>query len=81
MTKNNTTFETIKEAREFFLKENYILISEEYKNTRQPLKMVCPNGHFISITYGRWNKGSRCPLCNKKSPIIQGMKKCVKCGE
>lgn len=77
---NNESFKSIKEAREFFLAENYILLATVYRNQRQPLEMICPNGHYITITLEKWKKGSRCRLCNRKSPIIQGMKKCVQCG-
>lgn len=60
-------FANIRLTHEFvkseFEKENYKLLSKEYKNSRQKLDCVCPNGHTYSITWSDWKKGVRCVYC------------------
>jgi len=46
-----------------FGKEGYVLLTNEYKNNRQKLKYICPNGHEHSITWAHWSSGKRCPYC------------------
>jgi hypothetical protein len=45
-----------------FESEGYILISE-YKNSKTPLKFICPQGHRHSIPWSSWQQGSRCAYC------------------
>lgn len=47
-----------------FEKEGYVLLTKEYKNARQKLKYICPNGHKHFITWGNWILGHKCPYCN-----------------
>jgi uncharacterized protein YkuJ len=46
-----------------FEKENYILLTTEYKNCSQKLECVCPKGHRYSISWDNWNHGARCSTC------------------
>lgn len=59
-----------------FEKHGYELLSIEYKNNRQKLKYVCPNGHIHSITWRDWISGNRCYYCSKtKKPTIEFVRK------
>ena len=54
---------TIEFIREFFKKEEYILLTKIYINSSQKLDYVCPNGHKHSINWDNWKCGKRCPTC------------------
>jgi len=45
------------------LKEDYILLSGEYKNNKTKLKTICPNKHTHITRYDNWVHGFRCHLC------------------
>jgi hypothetical protein len=47
-----------------FEKEGYKLLIKEYKNGKQKLKYICPDGHKHSITWNRWQQGQRCYKCS-----------------
>ena len=52
-------------VRDLFAKENYVLISEEYKGYKSKLSYECPKGHKGSVTFCNWLKRSvelQCPL-------------------
>jgi hypothetical protein len=46
-----------------FEKEGYQLLTTEYKNNKQRLNYICPNGHNHSITWRDWIQGCRCKQC------------------
>jgi hypothetical protein len=46
-----------------FKKENYILLTNKYKNAKQQLKYVCPNRHKHRISWSDWKQGNRCGIC------------------
>jgi len=54
---------TIEFIKEQFEKENYILLTDEYKNNQQKLKYICPEGHNHNISWSDWQQGSRCYYC------------------
>jgi len=54
---------TIEYIRKQFKKENYKLLTTEYKSNKQKLNYICPNGHKHSITWNKWQRGRRCPYC------------------
>jgi len=59
------SYDYVKEYIESF---NYTLLSEEYKDNREKLKIMCPNGHQYEVPFGRFRSGNRCPhCCNSKS--------------
>jgi hypothetical protein len=43
--------------------EGYILISEDYINSRSKLNIICPEGHKTTTTYSNWKNGCRCGHC------------------
>ena len=49
-----------------FEKEGYQLLTTEYKNSRQKLDYICPNGHRYSISWGNWSQDKRCLYCSGK---------------
>ncbi len=55
------TYEFVKES---FEKKGYMLLSEEYINSIQKLKCVCPQGHGYSVSWSNWRKGRQCPFCS-----------------
>lgn len=58
---------TIDEIRTFFYLENYVLLSDEYKNSRTKLEYICSEGHKNFMTYSNWQQGKRCPECSSKA--------------
>lgn len=55
-----------------FEKECYILLTTIYKNSKQKLEYICPNGHRHSISWDKWRQGYRCPYCsNVGKPTIK----------
>ena len=59
-TNTKPTYEKVKQS---FTKEGYILLSKDYKNSRQYLEYKCSNGHQHKITFDGWKRGIRCPFC------------------
>jgi hypothetical protein len=56
---------TYDEVKETFKKENYELISKKYKNHTTKLKLRCPQGHEIRMTFSDFkNAGYRCTECS-----------------
>ena len=53
---------TLEEVRSELLKEGYILLSDEYINSKTKLKTICPNGHLYNVSFDKWKSGRRC-LC------------------
>lgn len=62
--------------KESFDKDNYILLSKEYKNNTIKLDYKCPLGHEHSIEWSGWKRGYRCPSCaGVTKPTIDFVKK------
>lgn len=63
--KTKKNFDIIKKS---FKGANYILVTikAEYKNSRQKLEYICPNGHYHSISWDNWQLGRRCPFCSNR---------------
>ena len=66
-TRKGFTKMVTESIREEFNKEGYTLLTKEYRNTKQKLRYICPNGHERTITYDSWRAGSRCKLCVNKN--------------
>lgn len=63
-------------VRKSFKSEGYVLLTEYYKNNKQQLLCICPNGHEYYINWNHWTSGRRCPCkYNRKKPSIQYIKK------
>ena len=56
-------------VKSFIEKEDYILVSSEYKNVKTPLDILCKNGHLYKVPFERFKNGHRCPFCNKNAKI------------
>lgn len=56
------SYEYIKENVE---KEGYYLISENYKNAKQKLVMICPKSHKCEINWNNFSNGFRCRKCSE----------------
>jgi len=52
-----------------------VLLTDVYRNMRQKLFYICPNGHRHSIRLDNWSKGKRCYYCNKQKFSIEHVKK------
>ena len=52
------------EVRQGFEKEGYILLSTKYIKNTSKLKVQCPKGHEYEVSWGHFNEGKRCPVCN-----------------
>ncbi len=57
------TYEEVKRA---FKDEGYRLLSKEYKNNKEILIILCPNGHEHELTFHGFQHGRRCSICNTK---------------
>ena len=57
---------TIEFIKNEFKKENYILLTKEYKNSQTPLEYICPKKHNGTITWNNWSRGCRCLKCSGK---------------
>lgn len=64
-----------------FEKENYILLTKNYKNNKEKLSFICPLGHKHQISYDKWKQGQRCGICRKTGRKINNKKQCTKCFE
>lgn len=61
---SNVDKPSIEYINKCFTDDDYILLSDEYKNTKTKLDYICPNGHKHSITWSNWKLGKRCPDCS-----------------
>ena len=59
-----TIKKTIEEIRKSFETEGYILLTNEYKNSKQKLDYICPVGHKHQIKWEKWHEGCRCFYCH-----------------
>ena len=48
--------------------EGWKLISEQYKNLKTPLQMICPAGHNQEQTFEYWRKHKLCDICLAGDP-------------
>jgi hypothetical protein len=58
---------TMEEVVVFFAKDNYKVVSREYKNANTPLETICPAGHTHFVKYGDFYTGYRCSDCVLKN--------------
>ena len=54
---------TYEEVREYMKNFGYILLSNEYENSRNKLLVECPLGHKYKVGFSDFKKGRRCPHC------------------
>lgn len=58
---------TYEYVKNFFEKQDYILLSTEYINTMTKLDFICNNGHVNKIEFMSFRKGHRCSKCTFKT--------------
>lgn len=63
----NGTKWDLNSARDYFKKEGYTLVSQEYKNKREKMTVICPKGHHIEISLDTFTKGTRCGECYRNA--------------
>jgi ribosomal protein S27E len=44
-------------------KEGYILLSDVYVNMKSKIRVRCPQGHEVGMSFGNWSSGYRCKYC------------------
>ena len=45
-------------------KEQWKLLSDEYKNLKSELSFECPKGHRVITSYEKWRRAHTCPICS-----------------
>ena len=60
---------SIEEVREILGSEGYILLTNEYIDSRQSLKVKCSHGHLFEIKIVNFQRGSRCEECKKNEKL------------
>lgn len=60
------TYEEIKQYIESF---GYELLSDEYINSKEKIKIKCNNNHIYESSWNRFKSGRRCPYCSKNKNI------------
>jgi hypothetical protein len=55
----------IDDIRKEFEKRNFILLENEYINTKTYMRFICDKGHETQITYQRFLKGHGCKECSR----------------
>ena len=54
---------TVEYVKNYFLKEGYTPLFDEYVNNKTPLKVMCPRGHICNMLFLNFKKGHRCLKC------------------
>ena len=54
---------TYEEVKEYVESNGYKLISKEYVNNGEKLKMICDKGHECEISFSKFKSGRRCRKC------------------
>ena len=54
---------TYEEVKEYVESNGYKLISKEYVNNGEKLKMICDEGHECEISFSKFKSGRRCRKC------------------
>lgn len=58
---------TYKEVYNYFKEYGYKLLSKEYINAHEKMKVECPEGHEFLISYAKFYTGRRCPICSSSA--------------
>jgi len=58
------------EAKGYIEGHKYNLLSDNYSNAHEKIKLQCPKGHVFEMKFNNFQQGQRCPECKKeKSPM------------
>ena len=65
-----------KEEVETLLNREGYILNSEYKNIRDNIEIICPNGHTTNMSFANFENGHRCKYCNEadKDRILDGFK-------
>jgi hypothetical protein len=53
----------IEDIKELFAFENYILMEDQYIDSKYPMKYICDKGHETQVNLNSFLKGTRCAKC------------------
>ena len=52
------------DVKKYFEEEGYVLLSLIYVNSKEPLEVICPRGHFTNtLSFSNFKTGNRCKKC------------------
>lgn len=69
----------ITSVKEFINKTGYTLLSSEFINSQEPLKILCSNGHIIKPCFSEFKRKARCNDCSgNKKPTIASIQEFIK---
>lgn len=54
---------TYDEVKQVLNKEGYDIISNEYINSKEKIKIKCDRNHIYEARFGEFKSGNRCPIC------------------
>lgn len=58
------------EVRDYIRKRNYELLTRKYKNNKQNLILMCPQGHLLEVRFDEFKNGNkRCHCENKRTKL------------
>ena len=65
-----------KEEVEMLLSREGYVLNSEYKNIRDNIEMICPNGHTTNMSFASFENGHRCKHCKEtdKNRNLEGFK-------
>ena len=64
---------TVEYVKNYFLKNKYTPLFDEYTDNKTPLKTMCPKGHIYFVSFGSFkNSGNRCSICSNRKKYIVG---------
>ena len=71
---------SIEQIQEELSKENWSLVSTDYKNLNSELIAKCPEGHLVYTSWGKLRTKRDCPVCKQNkykenTPIVKEKKK------
>jgi hypothetical protein len=61
---------TLKFVRKYIESFGYKLLSTEYNNIREKLKIQCNKGHNYKVSFSCFKKGHRCSICNFSNRLL-----------
>jgi hypothetical protein len=65
----------LKEVKNIFIKQGYLVQDSIYMNGKTPIKVKCPIGHEVEINLNNFNNGRRCSVCRRRDAIDTRMKR------
>jgi G:T-mismatch repair DNA endonuclease (very short patch repair protein) len=59
-------YDAVKKA---FESEDYVLLEDNYVNSRTKMRYRCPRGNEHSMSWNAWRQGRRCPCCRTNAKL------------